>query len=253
MFVQGEGNHTKRYRALLLLALLWMAPALACGSFVRPRKAIQPHETALTSKQETGGVAAYAIPTLTPTPTAPPPTATFTPTPAPGTALMIGHPARVVARSGLNVRAEPGTEASRVSRFPPGILVTVVDGPREADGFTWWKVQDRQGNVGWVAEGDNEDEWLTPRIGEIRPVNRPVRLGDRVTVTVRGGKLLSIRFQAGLDAVVARRVRAGTLLTVKGGPVDVDGYRWWQVVDDDGNEGWAAEGDKEERWLTPLE
>ncbi|NOZ28219.1 MAG: SH3 domain-containing protein, partial [Chloroflexi bacterium] len=192
------------------------------------------------------------IPTPTPT-TRPGPTPTFTPTPEPGTALMPGHPARVVAAGGLNVREEPGIDQQRVGRLAPGALVRVLEGPVQGEQYRWWKVRDKRGLEGWVADGDEEDEWLSPQIGEPRPVNRPVLRGDEVVVTTQKGKVLTMRFEAGLDSVVARRLRPGTRLKVIGGPVDVDGYRWWQVVDPNGRQGWAAEGDEENRWLTPIE
>jgi len=163
----------------------------------------------------------------------------------------VGAAARVVARRGLNVRESPGLDSRRVGRFATGVLVTVREGPVEADGYRWWRVESGQGINGWLADGDGEDVWLTSEIGEPRPVNRPVRLGDRVVVTTTGGKWLSLRFQAA--GVLMWRVPAGTQFTVKDGPVDAEGFRWWLLVDDKGREGWAAEGDRETRWLTPIE
>ncbi len=231
---------------------------LACGSFA-PRPTRTPR--AITPIGPSPAMATPAampdaptplpeIPTLTPTPS---PTSTFTPTPLPGTVLMPGQPARVVAAGGLNVRQRPGIDQLRIGKLAPGALVQVLEGPIKSPPYRWWRVRDKRGLEGWVADSDGQDEWLSPQIGEPRPVNRPVVRGDEVVVTTQKGNVLTVRFEAGLDSVVARRLRAGTRLKVVDGPVDVDGYRWWQVVDQEGRRGWAAEGDQETRWLTPIE
>jgi len=253
--------HRRIIIALLIIAGLLI---LACGSFVpRPTRTprwVPPTETPVVAAAA-GDAPTVITPRLvrpspipTPTPTRrPEPTPTFTPTPVPGTVLLPGHPARVVAAGGLNVREHPGIDQRRIGRLAPGALVRVLEGPVQGEQYRWWKIRDKRGLEGWVAEGDGEDEWLSPKIGDPRPVNRPVLRGDEVVVTTQKGKVLTMRFEAGLDSVVARRLRPGTRLKVIGGPVDVDGYRWWQVVDPDGRQGWAAEGDKENRWLTPIE
>jgi uncharacterized protein YgiM (DUF1202 family) len=166
---------------------------------------------------------------------------------------MPGQPARVAAIGGLNMRQKPGMDQLRIGKLAPGALVQILEGPVESPPYRWWRVRDKRGLEGWVAEGDGQDEWLSPQIGEPRPVNRPVVRGDEVVVTTHKGNVLTVRFEAGLDSVVARRLRAGTHLKVVDGPVDVDGYRWWQIEDQEGRRGWAAEGDQETRWLTPIE
>lgn len=52
----------------------------------------------------------------------------------------------------LNVRDQPGTiETNILGRVPEGTLLTVVDGPRQADGFTWWQVQSMDQTIkGWA-------------------------------------------------------------------------------------------------------
>jgi hypothetical protein len=187
-------------------------------------------------------------PTVTPTPTAPTPT----PTPYPGL-VQIGAPARVIARTGLNVRESPSSDAKRLGNFPPNAVVVVIDGPVESGGYIWWQADNQYGLAGWVAGGDGEDLWLTGELGDKRPVNRPVRQGDVVQVTTAHGRNLSIRYEPGVHGLLKKRVEAGTHLQVIGGPVILDNVRWWQVQRSDGLTGWAAEGGKRERWLSPLE
>lgn len=159
----------------------------------------------------------------------------------------------MVARTGVNIRQAPSTTAPRVGRYGAGLLVVVLEGPVEANGFRWWRVDDEQGLTGWVADGDASDRWLDGEIGAPRPVNRSVRLGDTVSVTVPTGIVLAIRFEPTTSSLVSRRVAAGTVLRISEGPVAADGLRWWRVAGENGVVGWAAEADADERWLSPVE
>ncbi len=248
-------QRSSKRRALyaLLGALLVLAgPALACGSF-QPRPTPTPTTAAGAPLQPLATEPPVVLELPTPTPVLEP-TPTFTPTPIPGTALAVGQPARVAAPGGLNIRETPGTSGPIITRLGFGQLVTVLEGPVSADGFIWWKVDDGQGNVGWAAQGDGVDEWLTPNIGEPQPVNRPPRVGDRVRVTMDPGLQLTIRALPGINSPVVTRVNPGTEFTVIGGPQPADGYMWYQIRSDDGQiEGWAADGTEDTRWLSPLE
>jgi len=54
----------------------------------------------------------------------------------------------------LNVRNEPGTRGTEiVFRAPEGTRFTIVEGPRQADGLTWWRVQNtvNTAQTGWAA------------------------------------------------------------------------------------------------------
>jgi len=124
----------------------------------------------------------------------------------------------------------------------------------QADGYIWWEADDEHGKRGWVAGVTQEGElWLSSDLGEARPVNRPVRLGDTVYVSVASNRSLTVRYEPGSRGFVARRVVGGTLLSILEGPVVLDGKRWWRVLREDGLTGWAAEGDTETRWLKPME
>jgi hypothetical protein len=247
-----------RLRILLALSLLWLAPTLACGSFA-PRPTATPTLPPVTEQPP---VAAGEPEVLTVTqapvlavdsPTAAP-TATFTPTPIPGTALASGQQARVTAPAGLNYRDTPSTGGNLMGQLGTGQLVNILEGPVSADGFTWWKMDDRLGNVGWGADGDGETEWLSPQVGEPQPANRPPAVGDRVVVTMGDNGQLSLRSLPGTEAPLVKRVNTGAQLTVLAGPQAADGYTWYQIrTDDGGTEGWAADGDGADRWLSPLE
>jgi hypothetical protein len=75
------------------------------------------------------------------------PNAVFTPLPtviaptAPPPAFAIG--AQVVVNpelAALKVRATPETSAAIVEVLPPGAVLTILEVPVEAAGYTWWRV-----------------------------------------------------------------------------------------------------------------
>jgi hypothetical protein len=157
----------------------------------------------------------------------------------------------VTAPGGLNYRESPSANAALIGQFGTGILVTILEGPVTADNFTWWRIDDRQGNSGWAAEGDGSTEWLSPQVGVPQEVDRAPRVGDRVVVSTAQ---LSVRATPGTNGTLVVRVDPGQEFTVLAGPQSADGLNWYQIRSDSGNiEGWAADGDGTTRWLSPLE
>ncbi len=79
------------------------------------------------------------------------PTVAFVPTPVP---ITVGAGVEVsgVGNQELNIRNLPGLTGSQILfRAPEGSAFDVIGGPQEADGFSWWKVRDRQFQVeGWA-------------------------------------------------------------------------------------------------------
>ncbi len=57
------------------------------------------------------------------------------------------------AGSGLSLRSSPGVNNERVDIAAEGETFTVVGGPVEADGLTWWQLQDAEApqRAGWAA------------------------------------------------------------------------------------------------------
>jgi hypothetical protein len=254
-----QGGERWQVRMLLAVSLIWLGPTLACGSFA-PRPTPTPTvavvvetsgtppvgDTPIVAATPTSLTAVTEMPTLVPTPTV-----VFTPTPQPGTALAKGQPARVVAPAGLNMRQAPGAGGQLLLQLGTGIRVTIIEGPQTMDGFTWWQVDDGQGNIGWVAERDADTEWLSPQLGQAQPADRAPRVGDRVQVSIAE---LTIRTVPGTDASIVIRASEGQQFTVLAGPQSANGFTWYQIRSDDGSvEGWAAEGDGTTRWMSPLE
>ena len=249
----GGGSLSRPLLALVTLSLVWAGPILACGSF-QPRPTPTPSPVVATStplSPEAVQSPATAVPTQPPPPTAtalPSPTATI----AIQNPLSVGDQARIVADTGLNIREQPSTDAPVIILLARGKRVLVLEGPAASEGFIWWRVDDNQGNIGWIASGDGREEWISPQVGEPRPVNRSPIVGDRVVVTLVGE--LSVRALPGVSSPLVARARTNEQFNVVAGPQSADNYFWYQIRSDDGRvEGWAADGRDGERWLTPLE
>lgn len=154
-----------------LLAILVGIVVLLCVGLVLLVQAIRGEgeetptpETATTSpalptgEEPTAGPTGAAVPTnaVAPTNTVVLPIDTPQPTAAPN---ELGPGARVAVTgtqgSGLNLRAEPGTGGQVVVNAPEGAVLTVVEGPQEADGYAWWKLRTAEGQEGWGAA-----DWL---------------------------------------------------------------------------------------------
>lgn len=79
--------------------------------------------------------------------------------------LIVGEYAYVATDPPLKqrVREKAKTSSSIVGLIPPGNSMKILDGPKCADGWAWWKVQSIEDPklVGWTSEGD-EVYWLIP-------------------------------------------------------------------------------------------
>src|SRR5699024_4630415 len=70
----------------------------------------------------------------------------------PSGGLAVGDPVRVTEI--LNMRTGAGTGNAIIATLPAGTRGKVVDGPRSANGFTWYRIETGYG-TGWVAS-----DWL---------------------------------------------------------------------------------------------
>jgi len=133
-----------------LIAALWFLVIAPAGN-APPRATATPARTATPGPTVT--LASIAVPTLATEPTVAPTVApTLAPTAQPTT---IGLGARVevtgTGASQLRVRQAAGTGTGTLKFVPDGTRFVVVGGPEQANGYTWWKVDDQAGTVGWVA------------------------------------------------------------------------------------------------------
>lgn len=129
------------------------------------------------------GPSSAAPPTPTPvatdegTPVAEPTRPSASPTPTEATSTPAGRFARgswlVVSGTGdcLNVRDEPSLQGQVIACLPDGTEVQVLGGPRDADGYRWWRLATPRGD-GWAVEN-----YLAPRSRAPRRGSAPSRHG----------------------------------------------------------------------------
>lgn len=152
------GSKRNRVLAIILGAVLLVA--LVGGFLVVNKGLLQkpkpvPTVAALSPKPSPTG---FGDPTATvpPKPTSPPATQAQAPP-----TDHIGLNGWVQVTTQLNVRADPSTKGARLGSLPQGTKAHVVDGPKDADGFTWWKIDKYDPNnpaaTGWCAA-----KFLTP-------------------------------------------------------------------------------------------
>ena len=82
-----------------------------------------------------------------------PPPSLSTPVPTVPQEIAIGVHVQVSDTGGgdLSFRAGPGTDYARLKIVTEGTVLKVLDGPSEADGYVWWRLQDvSDGMVGWA-------------------------------------------------------------------------------------------------------
>ena len=111
--------------------------------------------------------AAYVQPTATPRPLFPTPTAlepTAPPTPSAGLQTNVFATVSNTAGKVLRSRAQPNLKAKVVTTFKEGERVRLVEGPVDADGLRWWRIEGEHGQ-GWSAENSPQgDVWLVPSL-----------------------------------------------------------------------------------------
>jgi hypothetical protein len=79
-------------------------------------------------------------------------------------------------------------------------------------------------------------------------IPHPFTAGDIYTITDAGADL-NLRAEPSLTGVVLRMLQAGDIVTILGGPVEADGYTWWQVQAEDGSTGWVVNIPE---WYAPV-
>jgi uncharacterized protein YgiM (DUF1202 family) len=109
--------------------------------------------------------------TQTPAPTAatevtPTATLVLTPTATPEGGIpspTVGERAQITTRyQFINLRSGPGLGAETIGQLGNGTVVTIIEGPEEANDLRWWRVDDGEGNVGWAAERVGGEVLLVP-------------------------------------------------------------------------------------------
>ena len=155
-----------------LLAALIAIVILLCVGLVLIVRAIRGNDegpTATPLPTVTSAAAPSAtVPLVTPSPGVAPtdtvvlPGVTPVDTPGPG---GIRPGSLVVVQgtqgAGLNLREEPSTTSAVAGKAREGTVLTVLEGPTEADDYVWWKVRAPDGVEGWGAA-----DWLVLKTEE---------------------------------------------------------------------------------------
>jgi hypothetical protein len=63
---------------------------------------------------------------------------------------------------------------------------------------------------------------------------------------------LRMRAEAGTASTLVGTLERGTAVRIESGPVEADGFTWFEVVDLEGRGGWAADGDGTDPWLAGI-
>lgn len=181
--------------------------------------------------------------------------------------LVIGSLASVT-NTGADVRSGAGQAFAIVAQLVNGDTVTVLEGPINADGFTWWRVQTSTAITGWIAQDANGVALVpattpptpiivtaTPApitsVPTIAPTASDALAGFPFAQVTIDGNNLNARTSPTTDAPVLVILSAGDAFPIIGGPVQANGFTWWQLNTPDGI-AWAADGIGNTRWLRGL-
>jgi uncharacterized protein YgiM (DUF1202 family) len=140
----------------------------------------------------------------------------------------------------LNLRSGPGLNFDILDKLQRDSVVTLLEGPRKADGYAWWRVRTAEGGEGWAVERVETEQTLQPALA----------VGGEATVTTTKGDSLRMRDGAGTGGKVIGMIENGTVLALLEGPQPADGMPWWKVRAPDGTEGWVVERVGDERTLS---
>lgn len=126
----------------------------------------------------------------------------------------------------VNLRSTAGLNGSVIRSYSEGTNATVLDGPTNADGYSWYRIEISDGTVGWMAsefltEGSNGGGW---------PEGTPVYVNSD---DVR------LRSDAGTGASIIGTYNANTSAVVTDGPLSANSYFWYQISIQ-GQTGWMA-------------
>ena len=81
---------------------------------------------------------------------------------APTQRLKVGGKAYVCTKTdSVHLREGANKSFDILKKLSPGAEVKIIDGPKCANNWSWWKVETESGYIGWMSEGgDNVDKYF---------------------------------------------------------------------------------------------
>lgn len=127
---------------------------------------------------------------------------------------------------------KPATDV--ITDLPANSALTVLGGPRLADGLTWWQLRvTSSGLEGWMAERSPTGEALLVLNPVVGPVDPPVtgkfKVGDRVVTLTTARLRQSPGYLNKPVTDVIADIPQGSPGVVLGGPRQADELTWWQL------------------------
>ncbi|MDQ3045841.1 MAG: SH3 domain-containing protein, partial [Chloroflexota bacterium] len=156
------------------------------------------------------------------------------PSPSPAGKFAIGDRVQV-ATDALNLRSSASTTSAVIVAMPEGTQGSVIDGPRNDGGYSWYRLETALG-TGWAVDSFLVDSGTAPEPGP-SPTTGKFQIGDVVSVSTDA---LNLRSSAGTGGAVVATMPNGTSGAVIGGPQAANGYTWYQLRTGLGT-GWAAD------------
>ena len=140
---------------------------------------------------------------------------------------------------GNQVRDRPNGRV--VSEQEEGALGTIVGGPSYSFGKRWWRVRYGESGVGWVLESDIEIDTVL----DARSIKENTPVGTRVEM-LETASVLNDPF---LGTITGEQLK-GAEGVIIGGPITIEGERFWRIEFEDGTSGFVSEDTLERK--TPV-
>jgi uncharacterized protein YgiM (DUF1202 family) len=147
----------------------------------------------------------------------------------------------VIVAQTVNLRSAPTTSASVTTTLATGTLAFVLDGPRSANGFSWYQIQTAQGVDGWAAR----------LFLEAAPFDENPNAAFAVGDIVEASEFTNIRTRPGIANTIIAGVSPGGRLEITQAPVGVNGFIFYGVYSQNDDGGWAVENTMRRVGATP--
>ncbi len=131
----------------------------------------------------------------------------------------VGDAVVQIEPEGISLRVNPSPDATRITGLPIGTKGTVIDGPENARGYNWVKVQTALG-TGWAVE----QYFDTATVTEDDPPE--FTEGDRVVVDTDS---LNLREKPDLAADIVQTLGTGAAGIVLRGPEIANKFAWYEI------------------------